>query len=229
MLGILNVGAFFALLFVAAYRLPGGIAAVAGGVSPLLVALLALVLLRERLRLVPLVAALGGALGVALIVLKGTIPLDLIGILAAFGGTLSMAAGLVLAKKWGSTASPLAMTAWQLLWGGLFLAVLLFTFEGLPNEQFTGRNLLGYAYLTLVGTALAYVCWFAGLRRLPATAASFLSLLSPVVAVLLGWVFLSQGLGPIQILGAVIVLASVVAGSLSAARKNSSAAQAMEK
>src|SRR5680860_1110121 len=49
LLGILNIGAFFALLFVAAYRLPGGVAAIFGGIQPLIVALLASRLLQERL------------------------------------------------------------------------------------------------------------------------------------------------------------------------------------
>ena len=47
-LGTLNIGAFFALLFVSAYRLPGGVAAVLGAAGPLLVLALASVLLRLR-------------------------------------------------------------------------------------------------------------------------------------------------------------------------------------
>ena len=47
-LGVLNIGAFFALLFVAAYRLPGGVAATLGAVQPLVVVALSAVLLHER-------------------------------------------------------------------------------------------------------------------------------------------------------------------------------------
>lgn len=49
-LGLLNIGAFFALLFVAAYRLPGGVAATAGAIQPLIVVTLAAAALGERLR-----------------------------------------------------------------------------------------------------------------------------------------------------------------------------------
>ena len=45
-LGALNIGAFFPLLFLAAYRLPGGMAAIVSSVGPLFVAGLAAVLLR---------------------------------------------------------------------------------------------------------------------------------------------------------------------------------------
>ncbi|MET0977895.1 MAG: EamA family transporter, partial [Paeniglutamicibacter terrestris] len=48
-LGILNIGAFFPLLFISAYRLPGGIAATLGAAQPLIVAFLVVWVLRERL------------------------------------------------------------------------------------------------------------------------------------------------------------------------------------
>ncbi|MET4003375.1 putative blue pigment (indigoidine) exporter [Arthrobacter sp. UYCu511] len=218
-LGVLNIGLFFALLFVAAYRLSGGVAAIVGGAQPLLVALLASWLLREKLTLQRLLAGWAGVFGVALIVLASQSRLDALGLAAAAGGTISMATGTVLAKKWGQPASrtgqavpQLATTAWQLLAGGATLAVLLLAFEGLPSEPLTGRNVAGYLYLSLVGTALAYWCWFRGLAGLPAGAAAFLGLLSPVVAIVVGWAVAGEKLGPWQLVGILVVLASVVAG-----------------
>lgn len=218
-LGMLNIGVFFALLFVAAYRLPGGVAAIVGGAQPLVVALLASRLLHERLTATRLLAGSAGVFGVALIVLQSQARLDGLGLAAAAGGTLSMALGTVLAKKWGQPVSagghvvpPLATTAWQLLAGGLTLAVALLVLEGLPTDPLTVPNVLGYVYLSVFGTALAYFCWFRGLAKLPAGAAAFLGLLSPVVAIALGWVIAGEGLGPWQMLGIVVVLASVVFG-----------------
>lgn len=218
-LGTLNIGAFFALLFVAAYRLPGGVAAIVGGIQPLLVVLLASPLLREKLTVPRLAAGVGGAFGVALIVLQSQARLDALGLVAAAGGTLSMAAGTVLAKKWGQPAlasgemvSPLATTAWQLIAGGTSLAVLLMVFEGLPASPLSASNILGYLHLSVVGTAFAYFCWFRGLARLPASAAVFLGLLSPVVAIVLGWWVAGQSMGPWQLAGIAVVLGSVMAG-----------------
>ncbi len=218
-LGVLNIGAFFALLFIAAYRLPGGVAAIVGGIQPLMVALLACAVLHENLTLPRVLAGGAGVLGVALIVLQSQARLDALGLVAAAGGTVSMAAGTVLAKKWGQPESragrpvtPLATTAWQLIAGGVSLAILLLLFEGLPAEPLTVNNTAGYAYLSVVGTAFAYVCWFKGLSRLPASAAAFLGLLSPVVAIVLGWAVAGQSMGALQILGIVVVLGSVALG-----------------
>jgi carboxylate/amino acid/amine transporter len=211
LLGTLNIGAFFALLFVAAYRLPGGVAAIFGGIQPLLVAVLASRLLAERLTARTLLAGTSGVFGVSLIVLTTQARLDTLGILAAAAGTGSMALGIVLTKKWGRPASPLTTTAWQLVAGGLTLAIALLLIEGLPGEVLTPLNLAGYLYLSIIGTAVAYVLWFHGIAHLPATTTGFLGLLSPVVALLLGWAINDEQLEIFQAAGVVIVLVSIVA------------------
>jgi probable blue pigment (indigoidine) exporter len=218
-LGVLNIGAFFALLFIAAYRLPGGVAAIVGGIQPLVVAVLASKLLHERLTARVLTAGVIGVFGVALITLQAQARLDAVGVLAALGGTLSMATGIVLSKKWGHPASPLTTTAWQLITGGLSLLAIMLACEGLPSTALTPPNLGGYAYLSIVGTAFAYVMWFRGISKLPASTTAFLGLLSPVVAILLGSVVAGESFTPLQILGIFLVLGSVTAAIIAKSTK----------
>lgn len=70
-------------------------------------------------------------------------------------------------------------------------------------------NILGMAYLGLIGAALTYFLWFRGLARIEPSAAASLGFLSPVVATLLGWLALGQSLTPAQIAGFVAVLFSI--------------------
>lgn len=213
-LGTLNIGAFFALLFVAAYRLPGGVAATVGAIGPLVVAALAARVLHERFTGRRLAAGLAGALGVALLVLQAGGRLDPLGLAAALGGVLSMATGIVLTKRWGQPARPLATTSWQLIAGGLVLLPLAIAFEGLPDQPVNLGNIVGYGYLSLVGAALAYALWFRGISALPAGSVSFLALLSPVVAVLAGWLVLNQSLTTGQLVGIGVILAAVLSVTL---------------
>jgi probable blue pigment (indigoidine) exporter len=217
-LGTLNIGAFFALLFVAAYRLPGGVAATVGAIQPLLVACLSAGLLGERLRTRTVVAGAVGVAGVSLLVLRADARLDTVGVVAALGGAAVMATGVVLAKRWRSPASLLATTGWQLAAGGGVLVPFLFAFEGLPSGV-TVSNVAGYAYLSVIGAALAYTLWFRGIRAMSATNVAFLSLLSPLVATVLGWVVLGQGLTVAQVVGVVLVLGAVVAPQVVRVRK----------
>jgi probable blue pigment (indigoidine) exporter len=209
-LGALNIGGFFALLFVAAYRLPGGVAATVGAVQPLLVAVLSSALLGQRLTVRTVLTGLAGIAGVSLLVLRAGARLDGIGVLAALGSALVMATGVVLGKRWASPAPLLATTGWQLTAGGLLLLPVMWLVEGPPPAGLSAANLLGYGYLTLVGAALAYVLWFRGLSRLMPTQVSFLGLLSPLVATVVGWLVLGQELTPAQLAGGLVILGSLV-------------------
>ncbi|TDC02771.1 EamA family transporter [Nonomuraea longispora] len=217
-LGALNIGVFFALLFVGAYRLPGGVAATVGAIQPLLVALLSAGLLAERLSLRTALSAVVGVAGVGLLVLRADARLDALGVAAALGGAAVMATGVVLSKRWRSPAPLLATTGWQLVAGGLLLLPVALLVEGPPPATLTAANLAGYAYLTVIGSAFAYALWFWGLGRLTATQVTFLGLLSPVVATALGWLVLGQHLTAAQAVGAVVVLTALVAAQFRPAR-----------
>ncbi len=210
-LAMLNFSLFWTLLFVSAYRLPGGVAATLGATQPLLVVFLSAYALKTPMRPAALLAASLGIIGVALLVLTPEAKLDMWGAIAGLGGAASMAAGVVLTRKWQPPVPPLTLTAWQLTAGG----VLLVPFAA-PNLldilSLTGANLLGLAYMSLVGGALTYILWFRGIARIEPAKVSLLGVLSPLTAVILGWVLLAQSLTQMQFIGAVLALFSLWLG-----------------
>lgn len=216
-LGLLNIGVFQALLFVAAYRLPGGVAATVGAIQPLLVVGISWMLLHQQPAKGAIRAAIAGLVGVGLLVLGPEAQLDGIGILAALAGAGAMGLGTVLVKRWGSPVSLLTFTAWQLVVGGLALLPVALVFEG-PFSELTLTHLGGFVYLGLIGTGLAYALWFRGIERLNAAAVSYLGLMSPVVATILGFVFLQQNLSGMQLLGILTIGISIVFGQISQQR-----------
>ena len=213
-LGGLNIGVFQALLFVAAYRLPGGVAATAGAIQPLLVALFAWQILSKKPDKLSIIAAIAGLIGVGLLVLSPAARLDPIGIAAALAGAGAMGLGTVLVKRWKPPVSLIVFTAWQLTVGGGVLLPIALISEG-PFTEVTRTNLWGFIYLGLIGTGLAYGLWFRGIRKLSATAVSYLGLLSPVVATLIGYVFLQETFTLVQLIGIAIILIAVLMGQQS--------------
>ncbi|MFB2833254.1 EamA family transporter [Floridanema evergladense] len=211
LLGSLNIGIFQALLFVAAYRLPGGVAATAGALQPLLVVLFSWGILHEKPSQLSIGATIAGFVGVGLLVLSPAASLDGIGVLAAIAGAAIMGLGTVLVKRWKRPVSLLVFTAWQLVIGGMLLLPLALTLEE-PITQLSTMNLLGFVYLGLIGTGLAYSLWFRGIDKLKPVAVSYLGLLSPVVATLMGFVVLHQTFTPLQWIGIALVLVSVLLG-----------------
>ena len=211
LLGALNISFFLSMLFISAYRLPGGVAATVASTQPLMVVFLACAVLASPIRLVSVLAALVGAVGVALLVLTPTAALDAIGIVAGLAGAAAMACGTVLSRKWQPPVSLFTFTAWQLTAGGLLLVPVVLVFEpAIPVP--TMGNLLGLAWLGLVGAALTYALWFRGIARLAPSIVSSLLLLSPVTAVLLGWLVLDQSLTALQITGVLLVIGSIWLG-----------------
>jgi probable blue pigment (indigoidine) exporter len=208
LLGALNFSIFLSMLFISAYRLPGGVAATVGAVQPLLVVFLAHFVLASPIRPMSVVAALIGAAGVALLVLTPQAALDPVGVAAGLAGAGAMACGTVLSRKWQPPVSLLTFTAWQLTAGGLLLLpVALLVEPAIPVP--TVSNLLALSWLGLVGMALTYALWLRGVARLDAPVVSSLLLLSPVTAMLLGWLFLDQVLAVLQIAGAGLVVSSI--------------------
>ncbi|MFE3764915.1 EamA family transporter [Streptomyces sp. NPDC059104] len=214
-LGTLNIGAFFPLLFLAAYRLPGGVAAVLGAAGPLFVVGLAALLLGERARLRSVLAAVVAAFGVSMVVLTAEAKLDLIGVIAGIVSSASMGAGTVMTKRWGRPegVGPLAVTGWQLTAGGLVIIPIAALVEGAP-PALDGKAFLGYGYMMLINTGAAYVLWFRGIGKLSATSVTLLGPLSPLTAAVIGWAALGQALTPIQLVGMAIAFGATVFGQL---------------
>lgn len=220
LLGALNFSIFWSLLFVSAYRLPGGVAATVGALQPLLVVLLAAPLLGQPLRLRSLLAAVGGLTGVALLVLKADARLDPLGLLAGLGAAASMALGTVLSRRWQPPVPLLSFTAWQLTAGGLLLVPIVWLFAP-TTPALTTSSLLGLGWLCLIGAALSYLLFLRGLARIDTAIVASLGFLSPITAVILGWLLLGERLSPWQMAGAALVLLSIGWGqrSVSAHRK----------
>jgi probable blue pigment (indigoidine) exporter len=209
-LGTLNAGLFFGLLFVAAMRLPGGVAAIFQALGPLMVILLGWALLGQKPSVLKIFSVLMGVAGVALVVLKGNAGIDPIGVAAALGSTLSLALGGILINKWGKPPMPmLAFTGWQLLVAGIELTVAALMAQDVP-DVLTGVNVLGFVILAVVLTAIPFMLWFRAVSMAGAVVVAPFFLLVPITAFALD--AMVKGFIPTvyQLVGAVIVIAGLL-------------------
>lgn len=159
--GILNIGAFQALLFIAAYRLPGGLAAVIGAIQPLLVMLLAWCVDRQRSpgwRCSPP----SPAYSVWPCCCCRRTPYSTRWASARrFSGRSVWRWALALPAL-GALLPIVALTGWQLTIGGVVLAPVALIVDP-PLHQVTVLQAAGYLWLCLAGAMLAYGLWFRGL------------------------------------------------------------------
>jgi probable blue pigment (indigoidine) exporter len=207
-LGTLNVGAFFVLIYLAAQLLATSIASTVMATSPVVMMLFAWLLLATAPRVRQLVGAGLGIGGVALMLLSGVAAVDVRGVLASVAAMVMSSLGYVLTKKWSDGVDVLSLTAWQLVAGSLVLLPVAAVVESPPHLD--ERALLGFAYVTVIATAVAFAAWFAGLRHLDAGTVGLVGLLNPVTGVLLGTAVAAEALGVRQLFGLALVLAGIL-------------------
>ena len=206
-LGTLNCGLFFGFLFIGVLRLPGGIAATFQTLGPLFTILLAALILQQRPTAIKVLAIVIGVVGVVLIVFKGEVRLDFLGVLAALASALSMALGGVLLNKWGRppALSNIAFTGWQLLVGGGELAIVVLIVADFP-ASLSVTYLVGLAILAFGLTAIPFTLWFRAIAGMGATAVAPYNLVIPVVAFILGVAISHFVPGAVQLAGVALVI-----------------------
>lgn len=177
--------------------------------APLVIALVAPLVLPERLSL-PVLGAFGiGAVGVALVAADGSADASNPGwaVAAGLGSAVTYAALVILAKRLlHGAVPPLTIAFWDCLVGAVAVApALLLATRVLPSGA---RELAGVLLLGVVLTGLSTLAYASLLRRVTAQAAGLLTFLEPVSGVLLAWALLSQEPGARTLLGGALVLAA---------------------
>ncbi|MET4782520.1 EamA family transporter [Glaciihabitans sp. UYNi722] len=208
-LGALNVGAFFVLIYVASQLLPSSVASTIMATSAVVLMLLAWPLLAERPTVRAVIGAGIGLAGVCVLLIQGGLSVDPWGIAASLAAMLMSSTGYILTKRWGPTESTLAVTSWQLVGGSMLILPVAVVWEGAP-PALDASQLVGFGYVTVVATAIAFVAWFTGLRHLPAGTVGLIGLLNPVTGVLLGTLLAGEHFGLRQGIGTALVVLGVL-------------------
>jgi len=204
-LGLLNNALPFWLFGFAETRISSGLAAVIQAAAPIFTVLLAI-------RLDPTQRATGtrlagiavGFVGVALLVGAQTGG-QVVGAIAVLAASLCYAASALFAGKRARTIPPLHLAAGQLGCGLLLMAP--FGLLQLPDEAPPAKAVLAIVALGALGSALAYVLYFALIARAGASRAILVTYLVPAFALVYGAVFLDEKVTASAVAGLVLILA----------------------
>jgi len=192
--------------------------------QPLAVAVMAAVFYKERIGWGAVLGLSIGLLGIGLIGLPPEILAKLgsgdfvtawrMGLFSTgewlmLGASLSMAVGTILIRPVVKRADPLVATGWHMILGGLPLLFFSCQFEPTQWQDITAWGWLGMAYITVMGSAIAYGLFFFFASSGNLTTLSALTFSTPVFALLFGSVFLDESLTVVQWMGVSLTLASI--------------------
>lgn len=226
------------LYFLAIHRLAVGVALLLEYLAPLLVALWARFAYREHVRR-RVWAALALALaGVLLIVdVHGDMPISAAGVVFALAAAFSYALYILMAERAVGDRDAVSLLFFGFLFASVFWAALS-PWWSLPTGPVAARvSLLGHlhaqhlpvwalmAWMIVLGTIAPFFLLVSALRHLSATRVAIVAMLEPVTAALVAWLWLGERLGPVQIVGAAVVLGAIALSQTARADQDSTASR----
>ena len=213
-LGATGIFAYNLLFFTALSVLPAGRTSLIIALNPVVTLLIAAALLGDRLSATRWLGVALALLGVWVVVTRGDLS-QLVqslgkGELAMFGAVCAWAVYTLVGRKLLQGLSPVLATLWAAIWGTLFLGLL--ALRDMPHvhaDSFTPEVWAGLAFLGVLGTAVAFVWYYEGLRQLGAARTVVFNNLVPVFGVLLGWLILGEPLSASLLAGGALAIFGV--------------------
>lgn len=190
-------------------------AALMVGTLPMLLAVAVVIFTHERLSRVAWIAVWCSALGAVLIVCSSrdsvqiggpTLIGDLAVLLSLFAATGWIMNNKVLLRRY----PPLFVTGVIYILGTAMLAAWVLPLDGLPPIHLSTRVWLSLLVQGFAGTSLATMLWNWGLARVPAAEAGVFTNFEPLVGTLLGVTVMGERLGPLALVGGVLILGAAV-------------------
>jgi drug/metabolite transporter (DMT)-like permease len=204
---------------------PSGIAALLIAMMPVWIAVFSRIFLGERLPRAATIGVATGMVGVAILVgpsiaFEGS--LDPAGVLALLISPICWAGGSVFAAHGARLPhDPFVTTGLQMLSGAIVLgvgAVITGELVRFDPAAVTRESLIAMAYLTLVGSLVAFTAYAWVLRHAPLPLIATYAFVNPVVAVILGAIVLGETVAPLQILAGAVIVVGVALIILSRSR-----------
>jgi drug/metabolite transporter (DMT)-like permease len=200
-----------AFVVVAEQRVESALAAILIASTPIWVALIESVLDRRLPSRLVAAALLVGFSGTALIgypTLRGGVHADVLAVLALLAASLSWGGGSLLQQRCPVDLDPMISAAYQMAFGGVGSAALALIFhESVPKPSATAW--LGFAFLLVFGSLIAFVSFLKALRLLPSRVVFTYGYVNPVIATFLGWLILGERIPGVALTGGALVLLGV--------------------
>lgn len=212
--GVLQFSINYSTVFWSEQYISSGLAAVLQAMITVFGLLLAWIFLPdERITKLKIFAVFLGIVGVGVIFaeqLRVESILAFAGCAAIVVGSYAAAQASILIKAKGGGLHPASLLFGQMLWGLPLIIIYSLVQEGNPlNYHWTWRAVLCILYLTILGTIAAFWLYYVLLSKIESTKAMMISLVTPLIAVVIGAIFLGERLPAQTFAGGILIMASI--------------------
>ena len=208
----------FGLVYWGEQYVPSGLASVLFSVNPFFVAIFSYYFLSsEKIGPHKIIGIILGFLGLLVIFsenITGDIPIYLPGMLAVVLSAIMQGGLQVTIKKYGGNLHPLSMNLVPMIIAGVVMTLIGISFENMNKVEFTSSGYLSVAYLALFGSLVTFTSYYWLLKRVSVVVLSLIAFITPIIALILGWVFLNEELSGRHLVGSFMVLLGVLSATL---------------
>ncbi len=223
LMGIFSFVIPFGLVYWAEQFVPSGLAAVLFAVFPFFVVLFSYLMIPSEtigfIRFIGIVIGFAGILVIFYDDLGGDITSYLLGMGAVVLSGMMQAAIAVIIKKYGHHLNPLTMNFFPMTIAGISLFLIGVFFEDLKNVYFAGSAVLSIFYLALFGSIVTFTSYYWLLKRINVILLSLTAFITPIVALLLGWLAYNEQLTSNNLWGSMLVLTGLLWANLGSISK----------
>lgn len=213
--GLYQNALYLGLNFIAMQNVEASLAAIIASTMPLLVALAGLVVFGERIQPLGFAGLIAGVIGVSLIMgarFQGGV--DGLGITLCTLGVISLTVATLAMRGASAGGNFLMVVGLQMLVGSAVLAVPAILLEPF-SVNWNLRLIAAFTYTTLVPGLAATLVWFMLVDRIGTVKAATFHFLNPFFGVAIAAMFLSEKLGPLDLVGVIIITGGILAVQLS--------------
>jgi drug/metabolite transporter (DMT)-like permease len=196
----------------AALYIPSGLISVVFGITPVFTGLFAATLLGEhvftRFKILGMIMGLVGLL----LIFRYSLDVDLaagFGIIAVFIGVLAQSASAVIVKRIRAGIAGIETTTGALLVSTPLFVLSWWLFDGIWPQQLEPRVIWSILYLALFGSVIGFIGYYYLINQWPANRVALIPLVTPVMALLIGYLFNGEKIGVTEMAGAALILAGL--------------------
>jgi drug/metabolite transporter (DMT)-like permease len=211
--GAIGTATSYAIVYWSSQFVPSGLEAVIFGTMPLWTIIIAHFALKSEpltgRRLIGVLLGFGGLLVVFLPTVAQTGVGAVVPMIVMLGSPFVSAINLIVTKRYAKRIDPVSLNALSIGIATPILATFALATNDLTQLHFTSTQLWTVGYLAIFGTIVTFLTYYYLLRITPAIHMSYVTIVTPVIAVFLGWLLLGEKLSAYALAGAVIVLVGI--------------------
>jgi len=194
--------------------IPSFLGALIGCLMPFVLIIGSAIFYKEKIKPMVILSLVFGFIGVALLLSSFAeefkSPHFILGIILSLIGVVTWTSGTLITAKNKLNINPIEGIGWQMLIGGiLLLFASLLSGQHVPLQSIAMEGWILLIYLTIFGSIVAFVCYLYALKQLPLSLVSIYVYINPIIALLMGMIFLHEKINALMCIGIVVILISI--------------------